>query len=162
MAVILGIDPGTRIVGWGVVETDGKSLVSKGYGAIDVRRERSFALKLRRIYEGLSAVIADHSPTEAALESVFSGANPGAAIKIGEGRGVALVCAANHDLPVWEFAPRAVKKAVVGRGGAHKSQVQEMVRMVLGLDEIPRPDDAADALAVAVCRANRWIHGDGS
>jgi crossover junction endodeoxyribonuclease RuvC len=162
MTVILGIDPGTQIVGWGVVETDGRDLHVKGYGAIDVRRIKEFPSRLRAIYEGIEGVIAEHDPKEAVFEQVFSGKNPGAAIRIGEGRGVALVCAANHGIKVLEYAPRAVKKAVVGRGGAHKSQVQEMVRRGLGLAEVPHPPDAADALAVAVCRANRLLAGEES
>lgn len=160
MTTILGIDPGTRVVGWAVLETDGKTFRPIEFGALNVSRVKPFSERLRRIYEGLDEIITRFAPGEAVFEQVFAGRNPSSAIKMGEGRGVAVVCAANRGVPVYEYAPREVKKAVVGRGGASKEQVQEMVRRLLGLAEPPRPDDAADALAMALCRANRMLYGE--
>lgn len=161
MPVILGIDPGTRIVGWAVVESDGRTFRSLGFGAVDVRKELTFGDRLRVIYRTLAEVIDTHQPVEAVFEKVFAGKNMASAIRMGEGRGVAMVCAANHGLEIHEYAAKEIKKAVTGRGDAHKSQVQEMVRLLLSLGEIPRPDDAADACAIAICRANRWGYGGG-
>jgi len=157
--VILGIDPGTRVVGWAILQTDGKKFRAVDFGALDVHKVNPFSLRLRRIYEGIDEVISRFSPDEAVFETAFAGRNPATSIKIGEGRGVALVCAANHGLAVCEYSPREVKKAVTGRGGAPKEQVQEMVRRMLDLKETPKPDDAADALAIAICRANRLLYG---
>ena len=161
MPVILGIDPGTRVVGWAVVESDGRKFRSLDFGAVDVRKELTFGDRLRVIYRSLAEVIDRHEPGEAVFEKVFAGKNMASAIRMGEGRGVAMVCAANHGLEIHEYSAKEIKKAVTGRGDAHKSQVQEMVRLLLGLSTIPTPDDAADACAIAICRANRWGYGSG-
>ena len=152
---VIGIDPGTRIVGYGVVETQGNRLLPIAFGAIRAGGDADYATRLRRIFEGLSGVISEHRPDEVAIEEAFYGKSISAALRMGEGRGVAIVAAALADRPLCQYSPAEVKKAVVGNGRAHKSQVQEMVRMLLGLNEIPSPEDAADALAVAICHCNR-------
>jgi len=151
----MGIDPGTRIAGYAVVDKVGNRLYVVEYGAAVTGRNDTFPERLKRIHDDLRAVIERCRPDVVALEEVFYGKNVKSAVRIGEGRGVAILCAANAGVPVEEYAATVVKKAVVGRGGAHKSQVQEMVRVILGLREIPQPEDAADALAIAVCHCHR-------
>ena len=154
---VLGIDPGTKTAGYGVVEKKGNRLTALSYGAIKTGRNDSFPDRLKTIYDGLREVIAQYKPDAVAVEEVFYGKSVKAAIKIGEGRGVAVLCAAAADLPVSEYAPTVVKKSVVGVGGAHKTQVQQMVKVILNLPDIPEPDDVADALALAICHCHR--HG---
>ncbi len=160
MAVILGIDPGTQVAGFGAIESDGRRLRLIEFGCVDIRKVEPFADRLKSLYEGLGGVMRRVRPDEAAFEKVFAGKNAATALKMGEGRGVALVCAANHGIRVLEFSPKAVKKAVTGRGDAAKEQVQEMVRMLLGLETPPSPDHASDALAIAICGANRMLSGE--
>jgi len=151
---VLGIDPGTLVCGYGVVDGEGPEMRVVDYGVVRCGR-RALHHRLRVLYEGLSAVIAAHRPQVAAVEGVFHGVNARTALKIGEGRGVALLAAAAAGLEVVEYSPATVKKSVVGSGRAHKSQVQEMVRVILALPEIPQPADAADALALAICHCHR-------
>ena len=152
---ILGVDPGTRIVGWGAVEQEGSRIVWRGHGAIRPKLSLPFADRLLAIHEGLAEAIEVHSPECVSVEEVFYGKSVKAAIKIGEGRGVAILCAAQAGVPVAEYAATVVKKAVAGKGSAHKTQVQEMVRIILGLPEPPTPLDASDALALAICHCHR-------
>ncbi len=152
MTRILGIDPGSRVTGYGVVETDRNKSVLVASGCVDMA-ELPLAERLRKIYTGLSAVIREHRPDEVAIEKVFMSRNPDSAIKLGQARGAAIVAAAMGDLPVHEYAPNAIKQAVVGRGHATKDQVQHMVKILLGLQGTLRTD-AADALAVALCHAH--------
>ena len=151
---ILGIDPGTRACGYGVIEVDGPDARAVDYGVIK-SRDASLPRRLDVIHRGLVAVIERHRPDVAALEGAFFGRSASSALKIGEGRGVAIVAASSHGLEVAEYAPAEVKKAVVGTGRAHKSQVQQMVRLLLNLPELPEPEDAADALAIALCHFHR-------
>ena len=152
---VMGIDPGTRVAGYAIVDKIGTRLYAVDYGAIVTGRSDTFPARLKKIYDGLSGTIDLHAPDVVAMEEVFYGKNVKSAVRIGEGRGVAILCAASAGLPVEEYAATVVKKAVVGSGRAHKSQVQEMVRVILGLSEAPSPDDAADALAIAICHCNR-------
>lgn len=152
---ILGIDPGTIAAGYGIVEGDGPRLKVVVYGCIKVNRKDSFPLRLRTIYEGLCGIIERYRPEEAAVEEVFSGKSAKSSIKIGEARGIALLSAACAGLPVSSYPATVVKKSVVGLGSAHKEQVQEMVKIILGLPEVPEPQDAADALAIAICHYHR-------
>jgi crossover junction endodeoxyribonuclease RuvC len=152
---VLGIDPGTRCVGYGVVETQGNRLIACGFGAIRPSRAGGYAARLQRIFEELGQVARESRPDVAALEEAFYGKSVSAALRMGEGRGVAIVAVALAGTPLVQYSPAEVKKAVVGNGRAHKSQVQEMVRMLLGLRKAPQPEDAADALAVAICHCNR-------
>ena len=151
----MGIDPGTRVAGYAVVDKIGKELRSVEYGAITAARNDSVATRLKKIYHGLSEVIARHKPGVVALEETFYGKNAKAAIRMGEGRGVAILCAALAGVPLHEYPATVVKKAAVGAGRAHKTQVQQMVRVILNLPEVPQPEDAADALAIAICHCNR-------
>ena len=146
---ILGIDPGSRKTGYGLVEVRGSKVVHVDNGVIVVNVKDSIPLRLRQICEGLQDIIREFRPDEVAVESVFLGKNVSSALKLGQARGVALFAAAHFNLTVTEYAPTEVKRAVVGTGRAEKKQVQEMVRILLGLPEVPQ-EDAADALAVAI------------
>lgn len=149
----LGIDPGTAIMGWGIVEiTDGR-LALIGSGALTTPTGMPQAERLRLLYDGLRDLIARYAPDAAAIEELFFGKNVNTALSVGQARGVALLALAQAGLAIHEYKPLAVKQAVAGYGGADKKQMQEMVRLTLGLDAVPRPDDAADALAVAICHA---------
>ena len=152
---VIGIDPGTRIVGYGVVETEGSRLIPVAFGAIRVNPRTDYPLRLRRIFEELVRVIREQQPDEAAIEDAFYGKSISAAFRMGEGRGVAMLAVAIENTPLFQYSPAEVKKAVVGNGRAHKSQVQEMTRVLLSLPETPKPEDAADALAIAICHCNR-------
>jgi crossover junction endodeoxyribonuclease RuvC len=154
---ILGIDTGTRIAGYGIVDIlSGGRLYAVDYGVIRANTKDAFPLRLKNIYEGLTNVIEKHKPDYAAVEEIFYGKNVKAALRIGEGRGIALLSAASANLPVSEYAATTVKKAVVGTGNAHKSQVQAMVKIILNLSELPEPFDAADALAIAICHCHHF------
>lgn len=152
--VIMGLDPGTAITGYGLICYDGRHLAPIDYGVITTPAHTPLPTRLRAIYHELVALIARHRPTEAAVEELFFARNVRTAIAVGQARGVVLLALAEADLPIHEYTPLQVKQAVVGYGRGTKAQVQEMVRMLLGLDAIPRPDDAADALAVAICHAH--------
>jgi len=148
---ILGLDPGSRRTGFGVIECRGSELRPRAHGCLDVTRAAPGA-RLRLIFEGLRALFSEHAPAEVAVERVFVSRNADSALKLGQARGAAL-CAIPEGVPVYEYAPRAIKLAVVGSGGAEKFQVVHMVRTLLALRERPGTD-AADALAVAVCHAH--------
>ena len=148
---ILGLDPGSRRTGFGVLECRGTDLHLIAQGCLDVSSE-SHAVRLRMIFEGLAALVSEHHPGEIAVERVFVSRNVDSALKLGQARGAAL-CAVPRGVPVFEYAPRAIKLAVVGTGGAEKFQVAHMVRVLLRVAG-PLAADAADALAVAVCHAH--------
>ncbi len=148
----LGIDPGTATMGWGIVEEDGEGgLRLVGYGALTTPKQEPLARRLQMLYDGLCSVIATHRPDTAGVEELFFSKNVTTAISVSHARGVAMLALANAGLAVHEYRPMAVKLAITGYGHADKAQIQEMVRIQLGLDGIPRPDDAADALAIAIC-----------
>ena len=149
---ILGIDPGSRMTGYGVVELRGSEMRYVASGCIDSRRG-ALATRLAAIYRGVTALVAAHAPTEMAVEEVFFARNPQSALKLGQARGVAIAAAVGAELGVHEYAARTVKQTVVGSGRASKQQVAYMVRALLSLDAEPAPD-AADALAVAICHVN--------
>jgi crossover junction endodeoxyribonuclease RuvC len=151
---IMGIDPGTRACGYGAIETDGRDAKALAYGVIHARTGDP-AARLKVVFDGLVEVIRDVAPDVVAVEGAFFGRNVRSALKIGEGRGVALLAAAGAGVDVAEYAPAEVKKAVVGTGQAHKAQVQKMVRLLLGLPPGELPEDAADALAIAICHSHR-------
>ncbi len=152
---VLGIDPGTRVVGWGVVERDGPRLRAVAHGTLRADGKRPLEERLVRIAAGLREVIAAHAPAEASIEEAFFGRDARAAQRLGEGRGALLLVLAEADLPVAHYANNVVKKAVTGHGRATKDQVAAMLRRVLGLDEAPPSRDATDALALAVCHHQR-------
>jgi len=149
--LVLGIDPGTATTGYGLVrETEtGPALVA--YGTIQTPAGAPMPDRLRTIYQELKELIALHGPDTAAVEKLFFQRNVSTAMSVGQARGVALLALAEAGVSVGEYTPRDVKLAVAGYGGADKPQVQQMVRAILNLSEVPKPDDAADALAVAIC-----------
>ena len=152
--IILGIDPGIATVGYGVIEAP--SLRHLDHGALVTSKDMRQQERLLRIYYEISALVEEHDPYYAAMEKLYFSRNVTSALQVAEARGVILLAAAERGIPVAEYTPQEVKVAVTGSGKANKRQVQWMVRRLLDLDKIPRPDDAADALAVAICHANRW------
>jgi crossover junction endodeoxyribonuclease RuvC len=155
---VLGIDPGTAITGYGVVEGEGDSLSLTTYGAITTPANQPLPQRLQHIYRELRALITEWHPESAAVEELFFSKNARTALSVGHARGVALLALTEAGLPIQEYKPAEVKQAVAGYGNAPKQQVQGMVQLLLSLDDIPRPDDAADALAVAICHFHsaRW------
>ncbi|HEU5227374.1 MAG TPA: crossover junction endodeoxyribonuclease RuvC [Ktedonobacteraceae bacterium] len=152
--IALGIDPGTAIVGYAVIMARGSELSMLACDVITTPAGMPLAQRLQLIYEGLSKLIALHKPHEAAMEELFFAKNARTAMTVGQARGVAMLALANGGLSVAEYTPKQVKQAVTGYGGAGKDQVGEMVRILLKLTAVPRPDDAADAAAVAICHLN--------
>ncbi len=151
---VLGIDPGTAIMGFGIVEERAGKLVGVTHGVLLTPKGEPLPERLLRLYEGLHAVMAADRPSVMAIEALFFNRNVRTALAVGHARGVALLVAAQMGIPVVEYAPQQVKYAVVGYGAASKDQVQRMVATLLGLRAVPRPDDAADALAIAICHAH--------
>ncbi len=149
----IGIDPGTARMGWGIVDEQGGRLRLVDVGVLTTPASTPQSERLLQLHRELSDLIARYRPGEAAIEELFFGKNVNTAITVGQARGVALLALAQASLAVQEYKPTAVKQAVCGYGGADKKQMQEMVRITLGLERIPRPDDAADALAIAICHA---------
>jgi crossover junction endodeoxyribonuclease RuvC len=152
--IALGIDPGTAIVGYAVVMARGSEMSMLVCDAIITPARMPLAQRLQRIYEGLSEIIATYKPQEAAMEELFFAKNTRTAMTVGQARGVAMLALANGGLSIAEYTPKQVKQAVTGYGAAGKDQVGEMVRILLKLADVPRPDDAADAAAVAICHLN--------
>jgi crossover junction endodeoxyribonuclease RuvC len=149
--LVLGIDPGTAITGYGLVKGENDDLTLVTYGAIITSSDWPLPERLQRIYRELTALIEDRQPTAVAVEELFFSKNVRTALSVGQARGVALLAAANAGLPIHEYTPLQVKQAIAGYGRATKGQVQQMVKMLLALDSVPQPDDAADAIAVAIC-----------
>ena len=154
---IFGIDPGSDRTGYGCVETDGSRHHLVACGAIATPPGDTFPSKLLTIHDRLSALLAECRPDCVAVESLFYAANVRSALKLGHVRGVAILAAVEGGYPVAEYTPAEIKRAVVGYGRAEKRQIQEMVKLLLGLDVVPSPHDAADALAVAICH----VHNKG-
>ncbi len=155
-AVVLGVDPGTLVTGYGVVARRGTVMKLLGCGTIRNNAALSMPLRLQKIYEELRSVIERFRPTECAIESAFYGKNAQSALKLGHARGVAILAAVQRSIPTTEYSPREVKKAVVGRGNASKEQVQFMVRALLRIHEGSMLLDASDALAIALCHLQRF------
>jgi crossover junction endodeoxyribonuclease RuvC len=152
--IVLGIDPGTAATGYGVVERDGASLRAVDYGCLETLPSMALPLRLLEIHRAVTELIVTHRPAQIGVERLFFNKNVQTAFAVGQARGVVLLAAAEHGIPVFEYGPHEVKLAVTGYGRAAKDQVQRMVQMVLGMPSMPRPDDAADALAVAICLAH--------
>lgn len=152
--IILGIDPGFARLGFGVIEVSGSRCSASGYGVIETRAGDEFCARLLALAKGLKKAIKKYQPDIIAIEELFFFKNAKTALKVGEARGVAVYISAQANVPVREFTPLQVKQAVACYGRAEKLQMQKMVKTLLGMKEIPRPDDAADALAVALCCAN--------
>lgn len=158
MSIILGIDPGSRLTGYGVVKKEGRTFTYLGSGCIKTiatknEEDQKLSTRLQVIFAGVSELIVQFQPDEFAIEQVFMAKNPDSALKLGQARGAAIVAATNSNLPVAEYSARQIKQSVVGTGAADKTQVQHMVKSILKLDGTPQAD-AADALAVALCHGH--------
>ena len=163
---ILGIDPGTVVMGYGVIESDGEAIGLVDYGAIKVPESATIGERLSLLYNKLTEVIHAHHPDVVAVEQPFISKNVKSAMAIGRAQAIAILAAANNRLPVREYTPARIKQTVASYGAGSKEQVQEMVRLQLGLAQSPQPADAADALAVAIChvqetRLENLIAGKG-
>ena len=152
--IVLGIDPGTARLGYGLVERQGSQLTMLDYGCLETTNDRPLEQRLLIIHEGITELVEAHRPEAMGVERLFFNKNTQTAMAVGQARGVVLLTAAEHGLPVFEYGPHEVKLAVTGYGRAPKDQVQRMVQLVLSMQQLPRPDDAADALAVAICTAH--------
>lgn len=150
--ITIGIDPGTAILGFGVVEGDGDSQLVD-YGVIETPSDLDMPHRLVILYDAVAELLTRHKPDELAVEQLFFARNVTTAIAVGQARGIVLLAAAQQGILVAEYSPSEIKQAIVGYGKADKRQIQEMVRILLTLDAVPQPDDAADALAVALCHA---------
>ena len=154
---ILGIDPGSQVTGFGIVDVDGSRTAPVEWGSI--RTSGEHCDRLREIFVALGRVVREFRPTEIAIERVFVARNADSALKLGQARAAAICATFEADVPIYEYSARHIKQAVVGRGSAEKEQVQRMVQMILGVRDAIQPD-AADALAAAICHANqRALHG---
>ena len=151
--LILGLDPGFAITGYGLVNSVSNRLSVVKYGAITTPAGMPFTDRLKAIRNGLIEIVDEYKPDAAAVEELFFNSNTTTAIKVAQGRGVAVETLAERSLPVFEYTPLQVKMTVVGYGRAEKKQIQQMVKIMLKLDNIPKPDDAADALAIAICHS---------
>lgn len=151
---ILGIDPGIAIVGFGFIDQVGSKLTPVQYGCIRTEANSDPALRLKQIYEATCQLIDKYKPNAVAIEKLFFNRNVTTALTVGQARGVLMLAAVQKDVAIAEYTPLQVKQAVVGYGNAEKHQVQDMVKLLLNLREIPKPDDVADALAIAICHAH--------
>jgi crossover junction endodeoxyribonuclease RuvC len=153
---ILGIDPCTAIMGFGVLASEGNRFTPMEYGCFYTKAGEPMPVRLRHLYQCLTAMIEKHTPDHLVVEELFFNKNTTTALAVGQARGIILLAGAQAEIPVFEYTPLQVKQAVVGYGRADKNQVQQMVKTLLGLAQIPKPDDAADALAIAICHAHSY------
>lgn len=149
---VLGIDPGTATTGWGLVQSRGTRLIHLAHGTIKTPAGMPFEKRLDRIYAELKALIIEHKPDGLAIERLFFKQNVTNGIAVAQARGVIALAAAHAGLSIGEFSPREVKAAITSNGGADKRQMQAMIKILLNLDATPKPDDAADALGIAICQ----------
>ncbi len=154
--IIVGIDPGTAILGYGLIEQKGNRLRALDFACWRTPAHTPLAERLLMLYEKVFLYLQENQPDHLAVEELFFNRNTTTALTVGHARGVVLLAGAQQGIPVFEYTPLQVKQAVVGYGRAEKKQVQQMVKGLLRLDEVPRPDDAADALAVAICHAHSF------
>jgi crossover junction endodeoxyribonuclease RuvC len=148
---ILGVDPGTVVIGYGIIDGDQGEMTHIANGAITCKQRSPMGERLSFLYDELQKVIAQYHPEALAIETPFVGENVKSALAIGKGQAIAILAASQHGLPVFEYSPAQVKHHVAGYGASTKEQIQQMVKLELELEDIPRPADAADALAVAIC-----------
>lgn len=158
--IILGIDPGYAIVGIGVIEYKGNKFRPIEYNAITTDAHTPASLRLKIIYDEINNYLDKYKPDAVAIEELFFNSNQKTAILVAQARGVLVVSATNKGIPIYEYTPLQIKQAVAGYGRADKNQIQQMVKMLLNLNAIPKPDDAADALAVAICHAHSYNLND--
>lgn len=149
--IVLGIDPGTAIVGYSIIASSGNTLSMIACDVITTPAHTPLSERLQSIYKSLIEIIATYQPQEAAMEELFFAKNARTAMTVGQARGVAMLALANGGLSIAEYTPKQVKQAVTGYGGADKAQVGEMIRILLNIPSVPKPDDAADAAAIAIC-----------
>ena len=154
---VLGFDPGTATTGYGVVDGDGNRLKHVAHGVIDTPAHQFFALRLKSIHEEARRLIDTYRPDAVAIERIYFKQNVSTGISVAQARGVLALAAAQANMPIGEFSPTEAKLAVTGYGKADKRQVQEMIKILLNLDDVPRPDDAADALGLAICQVQTGI-----
>ncbi|MDO7908075.1 crossover junction endodeoxyribonuclease RuvC [Paenibacillus sp. JX-17] len=152
----LGIDPGIAIVGFGIVDKEGSRITPVQYGSIQTEAHTPEGDRLEHVYEGMLQLIDRYKPDTVAFEKLFFNRNVTTAMSVSQARGVLVLAAVQRGLPIGEYTPMQVKQAIVGYGKAEKKQVQEMVKMYLRLQTVPKPDDVADALAVAICHAHSY------
>jgi crossover junction endodeoxyribonuclease RuvC len=157
---VLGIDPGIAIMGFGFIDKSGHRLTPVQYGCIETAAGTPTEIRLKQIYESACNLLDEYKPDTVAVEKLFFNKNVTNAFSVGQARGVFILAAAQRGLPIGEYTPMQVKQAVVGYGSAEKRQVQEMVKMLLKLTAVPKPDDVADALAVAICHAHSAVLQD--
>ena len=151
---ILGIDPGYAIMGWGVIDMKGNHFTPVAYDSIMTQAKMPKIDRLKILYNELMNIIAEYQPDAASIEELFFNTNSKTVIMVGEARGVALLACANSGIEVYEYTPLQIKQGLVGYGRAEKKQVQSMVKTILNLDAVPKPDDTADALAAAICHGH--------
>ncbi|AMQ57972.1 crossover junction endodeoxyribonuclease RuvC [Algoriphagus sanaruensis] len=149
--IILGIDPGTTVMGYGLILTQGKTYKLLQFGVIHLKKYETHELKLKKIFERISGIIEEFTPDSVALEAPFYGANVQSMLKLGRAQGVAMAAALSREIPITEYSPKKVKQSVTGNGNASKEQVAAMLQTLLGIAELPKLLDATDALAVALC-----------
>lgn len=154
--IILGVDPGTAITGYGVIEHSGNRFSLLEYGIVSSSKDMAVAERLQVIFDGINRIIEKYKPEHFVIEELFFNKNTKTALAVGQARGVIILAACLNGLPIFEYTPLQVKQAVVGYGRAEKQQVQFMVKAIMNLSEIPKPDDAADALAIGICHANSF------
>ncbi len=152
--IILGIDPGYAIVGYGIIEFKNNKFKTINYGAITTDAGTPFVERLEKIYSDITAIIKQFNPEAVSIEKLFFNTNTTTAIDVAQARGVILLAAEHSKVPVYEYTPLQVKQAVTGYGRAEKRQVMELTKTLLGLSKVPKPDDTADALAIAICHAH--------
>jgi crossover junction endodeoxyribonuclease RuvC len=157
---VLGIDPGSETLGWGVVDGSGSKYTLVDFGTVKSNPKHQFSKRLLNIYDGVAKVLEVHSPDVLSVEDTFYAVNVGVAMKLGQVRGTMLLLAEQMGLEVAEYAPRLVKSTVVGYGNADKNQVGQMVKILLKLKDVPTPHDAADALAIAICHFHHAASAD--
>lgn len=148
---VLGIDPGSETLGWGIVEGVGLKYQLVDYGTIKSSPKQAFSKRLLKIYDGIETIVAEFQPDVLAVEEAFYAINVKVALRLGQVRGVVLLLGEKNGIEIFEYSPRLIKQTVVGYGNAEKHQVQEMVRLLLKMQAAPQPHDAADALAIAIC-----------
>ncbi|WP_312699423.1 crossover junction endodeoxyribonuclease RuvC [Sedimentibacter sp.] len=152
--IILGIDPGLAISGYGIINYSGNKFEVIDYGAVITESTEEFPKRLKKLYDSYMNIFEVYKPEAVAIEELFYNKNTKTAIAIAEARGIHLLAAENKNIPLYEYTPLQVKQGIVGYGRAEKKQIQEMVRVILKLDAVPKPDDVADGLALAICHAH--------
>lgn len=153
--IILGIDPGSTITGYGIIKTNQKKTTLVDYGVIKVTPRKPLPYRLQEIFSGINSIVKKRKPHQIAVEKAFYSKNAKSALVMGEVRGIALLSGAEANIPVAEYSPREIKSSIVGTGAASKTQVQYMVKNILNLKEMPEPEDASDALAIALCHLGK-------